>query len=155
MSSMIDTLRERMEQNFEDFKADILTLSKENIFELAPHIAAASEVLFYFTTHDWLDEEEAAYLLDFMEPLKVVADAWEEHMSDGDCDFRTVLESVLNDDENEENYMTTALERELREKYGSSVSIKAAALCELIEMGSRLGQQHSCRGLGADACPKG
>lgn len=152
MSKLIDELRERIEQNYEDFKAELLTHDKETIIGMARTIAAMEDVVFYMDIHDWVDESEAAYLLDFTEPLKLIADAWEEQLDDGDCHFRTVLKSVLNDEENEERYMTLALESELREKYGYDVSITGALLMELVEAGNRyleLRGVYEC--LGADA----
>lgn len=152
MSRLIDKLRERIEQNYEDFKAEMLEHDKETIIGMARTIAAMEDVVFYMNTHDWVDENEAAYLLDFTEPLKLIADAWEEQLDDGDCHFRAVLKSVLNDEENEERYMTLALESELREKYGDDVSITGALLTELVEVGNRyLELRGIYEGLGADA----
>jgi len=151
MSRLIDKLRERLEQNYDDFREDMLSKDSESVFENARQIAAMEDVVFYMNTHDWVDESEAAYLLDFTEPLKLIADAWEEQLDDGDCHFRAVLKSVLNDEENEERYMTLALENELRDKYGDDVSITGALLTELVEVGSRyLELRGIYEGLGAD-----
>lgn len=107
------------------------------------------------TTHDWVDEDEAAYLLDFSNPLKMIAEAWEEHLDDGDRHFRKVLESVIDCEDNEENYMTMALERELREKYGEDTSITGALIAEVLEAGSRyLALKGIYESLGDDAWDK-
>lgn len=152
MNRFIDKLREKLEQNHDDFRKDMLSKDSETVFENARQIAAMEDVVFYMNTHDWVDENEAAYLLDFTEPLKLIADAWEEQLDDGDCHFRVVLKSVLNDEENEERYMTLALESELREKYGDDVGITGALLTELVEVGNRyLELRGIYEGLGADA----
>lgn len=133
MNRLIDILREKLEQNLDDFREEMISMDSETVFAFARQIAAMEDVLFYMNTHDWVDEHEAAYLLDFAEPLKLIADAWEEHLDDGDSSFRGIIKTVLNNDENEENYITVALERELREKYGDDVSLKDAVLVEIVE----------------------
>lgn len=133
----IELLRERIEQNYEDFKAEMLEHDPETIFHMARTIAAVEDVKFYMDTYEWTDEEETAYLLDFTEPLKMLADAWEEFLDDQGPDFRMVLETVLDNEGNEENYITLALERELREKYGEDCSTKEALISEIIEYGGK------------------
>ena len=153
MSSIMDKLRERIEENYDELREEMLSRNKEAIFDSAMSIAAAADVLFYMSTHDWIDEDEAAYLLDFTNPLVMIAEAWEEHLNSGDNKFRSVLESVLDDEDNEEHYMTMALESELREKHGYDVGIMDALLSELVDAGSRyLELQAIYEGLGADVC---
>ena len=153
MSSIMDKLRERIEENYEELREEMLSRSSEAVFDSAMSIAAATDVLFYMSTHDWVDEDEAAYLLDFTNPLVMIAEAWEEHLNSGDGKFRSVLESVLDNEDNEENYMTMALESELREKHGYNVTITEAVLIELVEVGNRLAElQAIYEGLGADVC---
>ena len=104
---------------------------------MARRIAAVEDVRFYMDTYEWTDAEETAYLLDFTEPLTMLADAWEEYLDDQGADFDMVLESVLDCEDNEENYITLALERELREKYGDDCSTREALMAEILEYGSR------------------
>lgn len=134
MNTLLDTLREKMHKNFDDFRELMVSMDSETIFEFSREIAAMQDVLFYMDTHDWVDEYEAAYLLDFTEPLKLVADAWGEHLDNGDHSFRYVLNAVLDNDENEENYITVALERELGEKHGYDISARDAVLFEIVEL---------------------
>ena len=153
MSSIMDKLRERIEENYDELREEMLSRSSEAVFDSAMSIAAATDVLFYMSTHDWVDEDEAAYLLDFSNPLVMIAEAWEEHLNSGDSKFRSVLESVLDNEDNEENYMTMVMESELREKHGYDVPITEALLCEMAEVGSRyLELQAIYEGLGADVC---
>ena len=151
MSKLTELFVKRIEQNYEEFREEILELNRETIFDLAMHIAAVTDTFFYLTTEEWLDEDEMLYLLDFSNPLKLVADAWEDFLESGSSEFRSALEDVLNDDDNEENYMTLALERELREKYGEDTNITYALMSEIIETGERYLALHSLYdGLGAD-----
>ena len=89
---MIDLLKVRIEQNYEDFKAETLAaLTKEGVFELAGHISAIEDVRFFMSTHDWLDETDADYLLTFHNPLAMLADRWEIMLHDSGISFRKAL----------------------------------------------------------------
>lgn len=152
MKKPMERLRKRITENYDEFKHTILELEGEVIFDLALHIAAVTDTFFSLTTEEWLTENDMLYLLNFSNPLKLVADAWEDHLIDG-YDFRDVLEEVLEDDENEENYMTVAQERELREKYGEDTDITYALISEIIEAGKHFLKLHTLYdGLGADVC---
>jgi len=97
--STIELLNERIEQNYEDFKTDTLvTLTKKGVFELAGHISAIEDVRFFMSTHDWLDEGEAAYLLSFDDPLEMLAAEWEDWLSDSGCNFGKALDELLGRD---------------------------------------------------------
>ena len=105
--SMIDQLKDRIERNYEDFKAETLAkLTKEGIFELAGHISAIEDVRFFMSTHDWLNEKEAGYMLSFNNPLEMLANRWEDFLNDSGCDFTKALDALLgrdNDDFDEED----------------------------------------------------
>ena len=98
--SMIELLRSRMEQNYEDFKAESLAaLTKEGIFKLAGRISAIEDVRFFMSTHDWLNEKEAHHLLSFKNPLEVLASAWEDFLNDSGCDFEKAMAPLLGRDD--------------------------------------------------------
>lgn len=140
MKTHIEQLRERIEQNYREYKAEMLeVLDGELIFDYAREIAAVEDVYFLMTTYPstFVDEGEAAYLLEFAEPLKMLADAWEEYLDESDGDFKMIVEDVLDKNDNTENYMTVSLANELREKYGADVHIKDALLSEAVEAGKR------------------
>lgn len=117
MSSLISKLRDQLEQNYDDFRKEMLSCNRETIFNSAMRIAAMGDVFFYMSVHDWVDESEAAYLLDFVDPLTLIAEAWEEHLTNGERHFRGVLDAILGNENNEELYMTLVQEREARESY--------------------------------------
>jgi len=139
MKTNIEQLRERIQRNYEDFKAETLeTLDKEDIFEMAQTIAATEDVYHFITTYSgWVDEGEAAYLLAFCEPLKLLADAWEEYLCDGEQDFRMIVEEVLDRNDNTDSYITVALADKLRKKYGENMHYKDALLAEAIAAGKK------------------
>ena len=65
----------------------------EDIFEYAGHISAVEDVLFFMETHDWLDEDEAEFLLNLDDPLEAMASAWEDYQLE--LNFRTAMDSLL------------------------------------------------------------
>lgn len=134
----IDKLRERIEQNYSDYKADVLEiLDGDLIFDLASEIAAVEDVYLLSKTSGWIEEAEAAYLLEFAEPLKMLADAWEDFLFDTDSEFRMIVEDVIDNDDNTESYITVSLADRLRTKYGDDVSIRGALLTEAVEAGEK------------------
>ena len=90
-----EQLNDLLERNYEDFKEEMLAMSKADIFENARNISAVEDVLFFTSTHDWLNEDEAAFLLSLDCPLAAMAAAWEEYEDDEAVDFRAALDSVL------------------------------------------------------------
>jgi hypothetical protein len=130
-------LSERLEQNYEQFKNAALQLSGKEIFDLAPKIAAVNDVFFYMTTHDWASDGETEYLLYFENPLKLLADVWEEESDDRGSDFGNMLTKMANEDFTEA-YITVTLADELRDKYGDDIPLDEAIICEIIELGRKL-----------------
>jgi len=130
----------RIEQNYEDFKKSVMQLDDESIFELAPTIAAVQDVHFYMTTHDWADAEQTEYFLQFENPLKLLADAWEDESEDRSADFGELVDKIGGDeyDDLTEAYVTVALADELRDKYGGDIPIDGALICEIVELGKKL-----------------
>ena len=130
----------RIEQNYEDFKKSVMQLDDESIFELAPTIAAVQDVHFYMTTHDWADVEQTEYLMQFENPLKLLADAWEDESEDRGADFGELVDKIGGDDYDDltEAYVTVALADELRDKYGDDMPIDGAIICEIVELGRKL-----------------
>ena len=133
-------LIERIEKNYEDFKTSAVQLDGESLFELAPTIAAVHDVYFYMTTHDWADAEQTDYLLQFENPLKLLADLWEEESEDRGADFGDMLDRIGGDDceDYTEAYVTVTLADELRDKYGDDMPIDGAIICEIVELGRKL-----------------
>jgi len=134
------SLIERIEQNYEDFKKVTLQLDDESIFEYAPTIAAVQDVYFYMTTHGWTDAAQTEYLLQFENPLLLLADAWQEESEDRDKDFGDMLDNIGGGEYEDltESYLTVELADELRDKYGDDTPMDGAIICEIVELGRKL-----------------
>lgn len=140
MKTNIERLRERIELNYRDYKADMLDILEGGlIFDYAREIAAVEDVYSLMTTYPstFVDEGDAAYLLEFADPLKMLADAWESFLFEADSEFKMIVGEVLDKNDNTANYMTAALADELREKYGADVNVKDALLSEALETGKK------------------
>ena len=134
-----NTLLERIEQNYEDFKTTVVQLDGDCVFELAPMIAAVKDVHFYMTTHDWADMDQTEFLLKFENPLRLLADCWEEESEDRGAGFGKMLDRIVSDDYEDftESYITVSRANELRDKYGDDISIEGAIISEIVELGRR------------------
>jgi len=128
-------LRKRIEQNYEEFNKATMRLSKEDIIKYVSSIAAANDVYVYMTTHDWADENETDYLLEFDNPLELLSEAWEEYSEDRGRDFGRMITEIV--EKGSEDYMSFSAADELREKYGEDMPLNTAALIELVELGKR------------------
>jgi len=146
----VQLLISRVERNYEDFKSETLEfLDKESIFGIAEYIAAVEDARAYINTHDdWLDEDDAGYLLGFDNPLEMLADIWAEYRSDGDAIFKTALDELLERDDNEDFYISVIDADELREKYGEDMPIKGAIIGEILELNDRINEleRYCCGG---------
>jgi len=130
-------LTRRIEQNYEDFKEAIFKLDKATIFEYAPTIAAVKETYMYMKT-SIMNDKEAAYFLSLDNPLKMLADAWEEHSHSKYRSDEFVGVYVKTIDSLIDSYKDNPIADELRKKYGSDVPINTAALLEIVELGKKI-----------------
>jgi len=127
-------LRERIERNYKDFKKEALQLDNEIIFEYAPTIKAVQDVYSFIVRYDGLNEEETEFFLQYENPLRLLADVWEEDCRDY---FDDIIAEIMEDDDRAYN-MTVTAANELREKYGDDIPLEAAVICELVEIGKKL-----------------
>lgn len=98
----IDQLIERLNKNLSDYHDHIKGFAKEQIIEMAGRINAMSDAHTYMTQHHAFDYEQAEYLLQFKNPLEIVADKWETRISDL-SDMRFDLDKVFYDQDAEIN----------------------------------------------------
>ena len=90
-----DQIIRRIEHNYTDFKYSLRGVSREKLFELAPRIAAVTEAYEYLTeVHEWDDDNELEFYLLFIDPLTIVADAWESRRVDGILDVDAALMEI-------------------------------------------------------------
>ena len=134
---ILELLSQRIEQNFADFKAEMLLLDEEDIFENARRIADVTNTYEELISSGFrtLVDDEALFLLQFHNPLEMVADFLSERVIEEDVD--DALYEVINADGLEDCYLTTTLANELREKYGTDTNLKVALLEETISAGLR------------------
>lgn len=78
----IDQLIERLNKNLSDYHDHILGFDRQEIIDMAGRIHVMQDAHFYLTEHHAFDYEQAEYLLQFQNPLEVVADAWQKRTDD-------------------------------------------------------------------------
>ena len=124
-------------QNYADFKSDTLLLDEKSIYGMADRIAAVEDAYYQMTEYDYVDEDEARYLLKFHDPLEMIADVLEELRSDELVEVDDALFELFEREDNEEYYLTVEFADELKQKYGAGTSVKLALLTEAIEAGTQ------------------
>jgi len=117
----------------------MLMLDEEKLFESAHRIAAVMDTYEQITNEDtdYLDEDEATFLLKYYNPLEMVADYLQERQAGYPLEIDEALMELFNADNHEENYLTMEYAEELTDKYGDDVHMKTALLYETIEAGKR------------------
>ena len=68
-------LMDRLTENYSGYQANLLTKDRQELIDGAAQIAAAAEVFQHLTDRNYT-EQELDYLLNFQNPLEVVADHW-------------------------------------------------------------------------------
>lgn len=131
-------LNQRIEQNYADFKANMLLLDSEDIYEMAQRITVVEDAYHQMTTNNkLLIDTEAKYLLKFYNPLEMIADALKDRQDGYPVEIGEALFELFYREDNEENYITVSMANELKQKYGDDVSVEAALLMETIEAGEK------------------
>lgn len=70
----------RINRNFMDYKARMLKLDGQKIFEKAEEIAAYTQGHWYLTVDHYYEPEELNYFLLFQNPLEVVTDQYQNEV---------------------------------------------------------------------------
>jgi hypothetical protein len=76
------TFTARVEQNYADYKREMLGFGVREIFDMAARIHAVSDAYSYLTVSHNFSEEELRFYMQFQNPLDVVAQAWHERNMD-------------------------------------------------------------------------
>lgn len=136
-SAVLELLTKRIEQNYADFKAWMLLLDEEDIFGNARRIADVTDTYEQLIESGFctLTDGEAIFLLQFHNPLEIVADFLSKRVIEEDVD--DALGEAINAEGLERRYLTVSFANELREKYGMDANIKIALLEETISAGLR------------------
>lgn len=90
----LQQLMDRMDQNLANYHTHIKGFDKPEIIEMAGQIAAVADAHYYLQDHHVFDAAQVDYLLNFENPLEVVADAWKIR-TDDISDMSFVLEEVF------------------------------------------------------------
>jgi hypothetical protein len=157
MKTNIELLKERIEQNYTDFRFETLIKSEEEIYDMAARISAVEDAYYQMTEYGYADEDDAGYLLHFHDPLEMIADFLEQVRVDEPDEFDNALIELFEREDNEDNYITTELADELKLIHGDNVNIKLALLTEAIKVGNqflRLRKLINGDGEGVDFCFK-
>lgn len=85
----------RLNGNLAAYKASLMDFGKHELIEMASVAAAMSDTHYYLTANHRLEANEVEYLLQFQNPLEVVADAWQQRTEDL-SDMGFALDEVLN-----------------------------------------------------------
>ena len=132
-----ELLKERIEQNYDDFRAKTLLMGEKDIFDVASRIAVVEDTYYQMTEYDYVDEDEAGYLLTFHNPLEMIADFLECLRSEEPVDVDEALFELFEQEDNEDHYLTAELAEELKQKYGVGTNIRLALLSEAVDAGNR------------------
>jgi len=76
IEGMVQQLRDRLKENYDVYKRDMIDLSKEGIFYAAAEIMPVIEAYGYFSQEHNYKESEVNFLLKFENPLEYVSDRW-------------------------------------------------------------------------------
>jgi hypothetical protein len=88
-------LRDRLDENFAEYKAETLRLGKEGLFYAAPEIAANLQSYYYFSNELALTTGQAEFLLKLQKPLELISDKW----SDGIGGIEGAVTAIFHDQE--------------------------------------------------------
>ncbi len=94
----------RIHRNFADYKAKLLNLDGQGIFEKAEEIAAYTQVHRNMTKNHSYDPEELDYLMLFQNPLEVVADQYQEEFRYAENMLELIVARICDKQEGLEDY---------------------------------------------------
>ena len=126
-------LTKRVEQNYADFKAEMLVLDCEDVYEMAGRITAVESAYYWLSIPYFLTEEDTEYMLRFHNPLEMLADFLEGQQGDGNDEIYEALAELFIQEDNEKNYLTASFAEELKRKHGDGYPIKMALRLETLD----------------------
>jgi hypothetical protein len=136
-NSQLALLRKRIEQNYADFRAEMLLHDEESIFINAERIAAVKNVhdqIVFYDTQYFEDVEEIEYLLKFYNPLEMIADFLQIIQAGYPVEVDEALMELFEAEDKEDYYLTIDFAEELIKKYGDDVRMEMVISLETIEV---------------------
>jgi len=86
---------ERIDRNYAEYKEKVTAYGCEYVFENAAEAAAVKEVYLIIKAIKWPDEEIAAYLLKFRNPLMMLAEEWRGYLTENGPDFEDFTDNFI------------------------------------------------------------
>ena len=136
----LELFKERIKQNYAEYKSEMIMLNAEEVYSMANWIAAVEDTYEQLMEYDWVDDDDAEYLLKFYNQLELIADCLLEMRNDQLVEIDEALYVIFDREDNEENYITVEYAEKLLKKHGADKSIRMAILMELIEAGEQYSQ---------------
>jgi hypothetical protein len=92
-----DLLIDRIDHNYSVFMYSLRSKSRTQLFESAARIAAVTEAFESLTQdYEWEDEDEIDFLLQFRDPLTIIADMWYDERKDTSGDVCGLIWDACN-----------------------------------------------------------
>jgi len=91
------TLHDRLDENLAEYKAEVLQLGKEALFNSSDEITAVRNSYEYFRNEHAFTTGQAEFLLSFQSPLNLMSDRWSDGIGFGD--IKEIVNAVFNDQE--------------------------------------------------------
>jgi len=138
--STLALLKQRVAGNYANFKAEMLTLGEEEIYDKAQRIAIVKDVYEQIIGNelDYMEQSEAEYLLRFYDPLEMIADYIEQAaIGEYSTDIDEAFIELMNDDTATAKYLTVNFAAYLTDKHGENTPMRVSLLQETIEAGER------------------
>jgi len=137
----IGLLVQRIKRNYDEYKAAVLALECDYIFEYAAEIAVVNEVYSFIENGGSFTPCQADFLLNFGNPLMFLTEEWLGYTIDKNSDFEDFTEELterLIERCNTGGFTTLEILRDLRDQYGGEMLTDTACLLELVKIGRRL-----------------
>ena len=133
-------LKQRVEGNYANFMADVLTMSGQAIYDMAHRIAIVKDAYEQITSEgmDYMDKGEVEFLLKFYDPLDMIADYMQESMGgEYPVTVDDALAEICSENKAGEKYISMKFAEKLIDKYGEETPVEVSLLQEVIEAGER------------------
>jgi len=116
---------DRLSENYGDYRANLLLKDRQELIDDAAQIAATADVFQHLTDRNYT-ENELDYLLNFQNPLEVMADHWTSQVFDLDA-LEAVVIDVLDKEDDLTSYPLAprAVDPKQEEKQEPKPSIRA------------------------------
>ena len=94
----LNELVDRLDANYEEYASSLMKFGKAEIIEMAGMISAVMDVYNFMVNREF-EERELDFLLQFINPLEIVAHAWVDHFQSEDMadEMETAMAGIMDD----------------------------------------------------------